>query len=215
MRIDENKTELFHFLAEFVQQQPAIDGKRIYITDGQDVLTNPFHLDKTSLAPCYQEEADSHIFLHVANAVNEGLQKVTIRTVETDVVVLAVSFIKQLPIQELWISFCTGRSFKYIRAYVICNGLGNDKAKALPGFHCFTGCDTVSAFHGKGNKSAWETWNVYGEDTAAFLALSSATVTITSNVMNVLERYVILIYDRKSGDIFNATSISFQAKEDH
>ena len=34
-----------------------------------------------------------------------------------------------------------------------------------------------------------------------FLALSSATVTITSNVMTVLERYVILLYDRTRGDI--------------
>ena len=157
LRIDENKTELFHFLAEFVNRQQATEGKRIYITDGQDVLTNPPHLDTTRLAPCNQEEADSCIFLHVADAVYEGLQKVTIRTVDTDVVVLAVSFVKQLPIQELWIAFETGRSFKYIAAHVINNGLGIDKAKALPGFHCFSGCDTVSAFHGRGKKSAWET----------------------------------------------------------
>ena len=87
LRIDENKNELLYFLAEFLQRQPAIEGKRIYITNGQDVLTNPLHLDTTSLAPCNQEEADSRIFLYVANAVNEGLQKVTIRTVDTDVVV--------------------------------------------------------------------------------------------------------------------------------
>ena len=70
LRIDENKTELFHFLAEFVVRQPTTEGKRIYVTDGQDVLTNPSHLDTTSLAPCNQEEADSRIFLHVADAVN-------------------------------------------------------------------------------------------------------------------------------------------------
>ena len=97
--------------------------------------------------------------------------------------------------------FVLPQPFKYIATLVICNGLGNDKAKALLGFHCFTGCDTVSAFHGKGKKSAWETWKVYGEVAAAFLALSSATVTITRNVMTVLERYVIPFYDRTSGDI--------------
>ena len=200
LRIDENKTELFHFLAEFVHRQPAIEGKRVYITDGKNVLTNPPHLNTNNIAPCSQEEADSHIFLHVADAVHEGLEKVTIRTVDTDVVVLAVAIVTQLPIRELWISFGTGSSFKYIAAHAISNGLERDKAKALPGFHCFTGCDTVSAFHGKGKKSAWETWKVFGEVTNAFLAISNMPVTITDEVMSALERFVILLYDRTSVD---------------
>ena len=57
------------------------------------------------------------MFLHVADAVDEGLQNVTIRNVDTAVVVLAVTFVKQLPIQELWISFGTRRSFKYIASH--------------------------------------------------------------------------------------------------
>ena len=62
-------------MAQIVQRQPATEVKSIYITDEQDVLTNPRHLDTTRLAPCNQEEADSVIFLHVADAVNEGLQQ--------------------------------------------------------------------------------------------------------------------------------------------
>ena len=34
----------------------------------------------------------------------------------------------------------------------VCNDLGNDKSMALPVFRCFTGCDTTSAFWGKGKK---------------------------------------------------------------
>ena len=60
---------------------------------------------------------------------------------------------------------------------------------------------TLYLLCGKGKKSAWETRKVYGEVTAAFLTLSSATVTTSSNVMTVLERYVILLCDRTSGDI--------------
>ena len=65
------------------------------------VLTKPPLLHTTRLAPCLQEDADSRMFLHVADAVDEGLQNVTIRNVDTAVVVLAVTFVKQLPIQEL------------------------------------------------------------------------------------------------------------------
>ena len=61
-------------MAEIVQRQPASEVNSIYITDRQDVLTKPRHLDTTRLAPCNQEEADSRIFLLVADAVNEGLQ---------------------------------------------------------------------------------------------------------------------------------------------
>ena len=42
------------------------------------------------LAPCLQEEAVTLLVLHVADAVQKGCKKVTIRTVDTDVVVLAV-----------------------------------------------------------------------------------------------------------------------------
>ena len=43
-----------------------------------------------------QEEADTRIFLHVADAVNHGNQKVMIRTVDTDVLVLVVAAVQQL-----------------------------------------------------------------------------------------------------------------------
>jgi ABC-type transport system involved in cytochrome bd biosynthesis fused ATPase/permease subunit len=51
----------------------------------------------------------------------------------------------------------------------MCYALGPDKSRVLPLFHAFTGCDTVSAFGGKGKKSAWEAWNVYPNLTKAFL----------------------------------------------
>ena len=37
----------------------------------------------------------------------------------------------------------------------------------LPLFHAFTGCDTVSAFCGRG-KTAWNTWKVYPKVIKAF-----------------------------------------------
>ena len=67
----------------------------------------------------------------------------------------------------------------------------------LPVFHALTGCDTVSAFSGRSKKTAWNTWEVFPEVTEAFedLLLIQAT-------MALLERFVVLLYDRTS-DIIN------------
>ena len=45
---------------------------------------------------------------------------------------------------QLWIAFGTGKHLRYIPAHEIATSLGAEKAQALPMFHAFTGCDTVS-----------------------------------------------------------------------
>ena len=45
-----------------------------------------------------------------------------------------------------------GRSHKYIPGHDLIHQLGHSVAKALPGFHTFTSCDTVSSFHERGRK---------------------------------------------------------------
>ena len=65
----------------------------------------------------------------------------------TDVAVLAVSFVQQIhAISELWVVFGISKSYCYIPANTISQALGNEKVKALPFVHAFSGCDTVSAF---------------------------------------------------------------------
>ena len=43
------------------------------------------------LAPCDHEEADTRMILHLADAVNRGFKKVSVCTVDTNVVVLSVA----------------------------------------------------------------------------------------------------------------------------
>ena len=63
-------------------------------------------------------------------------------------------------------------------------------------FHALTGCDTVSSFVGHGKKTAWNTWNVLPELTNVLLQLSSAPRDIPEDVIPIIERFVILLYDR-------------------
>ncbi|XP_061712127.1 uncharacterized protein LOC133521274 [Cydia pomonella] len=124
-----------------------------------------------------------------------GASKITIHTVDSDVVVIAISFYFTLhDLKELWISFGTGKHHNYIPVHEVANHLGADKAEALRGYHVFTGCDTVSAFYSKSKTLTWNTWQRYPEVTAAFKGLSNPLEEMPENVFNTLEKYVVRLY---------------------
>ena len=60
---------------------------------------------------CTHEEADTRMILHVLFASQSGYQKVMFRTVDTDVVALAVSHVQAINVAELWIAFGAGKHF--------------------------------------------------------------------------------------------------------
>ena len=114
-------------------------------------------------------------------------------------VVLAIATFQQTGVEELWISFGTGKNFKYIPAHGIAQALGPVKAQSLPVFHALMGCDQTSSFGGKGKKSAWEKWKVFDEVTPALSALSHVPTEETiQEVMPMLEHFVVLLYDNAS-----------------
>jgi len=99
----------------------------------------------TNLAQCSHEETDTRLLLHVADIVKNGMERVIIRTVDSDVLVLCVPYYFLIhDIGELWIAFGTGKNYRLISANLIAKKLGCIKSAALNGFHAFTGCDTAS-----------------------------------------------------------------------
>ena len=87
LRNDDNKLSCFLSLKTANLETEG----QIIITHHKDVLcTQP--RNTTALAPCTQEEADTRIFLHVSDAANHGYCEVMIHTVDSDVLVLAISF---------------------------------------------------------------------------------------------------------------------------
>ncbi|QQP55395.1 uncharacterized protein LOC103506659, partial [Caligus rogercresseyi] len=155
LRVDSNKTELFKFLSTALLEWFDQEDKQLIITDGEAVLSKPLLPDLTSFDPCNHEEADSRMLLHTSHAAKHGHHSILIRTVDTDVVVLAVSVVQELqPEYKLWLALGTGRSFRYLAAHEMAAELGPEKARALPMFHTLTGCDTVSSFARHGKKTA-------------------------------------------------------------
>ena len=120
LRVDRNKQELFKFLAQCVT---SVDSgqKQVISSHGTNVLSSLPRGEVSILAPSTHEEADTRIFLHVADAVQCGFSRIIVRTVDTDVLVLAVSLVHKLQDGveqsiELWVAFGTGANLRYIAA---------------------------------------------------------------------------------------------------
>ena len=69
-----------------------------------------------SLQPCTHEEADTRILPH---CTKRGIMKVTIRTDDSDLVIISVGHFHDLHIEELSISFGVVNHFRHIPIHVI------------------------------------------------------------------------------------------------
>jgi len=175
LRDNNNKTGIFHFLADWLSEadMPCL----VIVTKEEDVCCNRV-IALEDLAPCTQEEADPHIFVHARHAAKDGSNALMIKANDMDVVVIAIFVMKSLNepgrLEKRWIAFGRGGNLRLIPLHTVVNTIGPEKASGLPFFHAFTGCDTVSAFHGKGKKSAWQTWNVCKEASTTFTKLTQS-----------------------------------------
>ena len=192
LRRSENKTELFAFLAKHVQAT-SVPGKQLISTYNEDVISSS-EVDKDGLVLCKHEKGDTRVLLHAAHATKKGYKKVMIRTVDTDIVVLCVSSVTKLDVEELWISFGMGKHLRYIPAHAIAMSLSPSMCTGLPFFHVVTGCNTVSAFCGHGKKTAFDTWKSFPAVTRVFRKLSTNPQALSDEDMEELERFVILLY---------------------
>ena len=94
--------------------------------------------------------------LRIADATERGFNKILVRTVYTDVIVLAAATVQELGMIEIWVAFGMGKDLRYVPVHEISASLDPRKSLALPVFHAFTGCDTVSHFAHVGNKNCVE-----------------------------------------------------------
>ena len=82
----------------------------VEITHGDEVLCSEA-TNVEWLSPCTHEDTDTRVLLHAVDGVKQGRQKIVIRTVDIDVVVLAVSFARRLGRESLVVAIGTGKSF--------------------------------------------------------------------------------------------------------
>ena len=175
--------------------------KKVLVTRGSGALSNNIMTDLKELSPCNHEEADTRLFLHVKDALKKGFRTVMVKANDTDLLVIAVATFSQLQaigLQEMWLAFGQGQNMKWIAVHELKTTLGPEKSSGILFFHAFTGCDTVSAFRGKGKKSAWQTWDVCPEVSDVFSKLSRFPTQIEEEDTKTLKKFVVQMYDRSS-----------------
>ena len=99
-----------------------------------------------------QEEADTRLILHTSYA-SQDHQTAIITTEDTDVFVLALGRHKHIT-ANLYIQCGKQNCVRFIDIRKIASTLGHNTCNALIGMHYFKGCDTVSAFAGRGKISS-------------------------------------------------------------
>ena len=197
-----NKKELFAFLTSRVEQFNWPPTKALYITSGQAV---------SSFGPCSpmnccnHEEADTRILVHVRHALEQGATTVQVRTVDTDVVVILAGLFHDLvviqPLTCIWVAFGMGKKYRFYHINNICRSLGEAKSRALLMFHAYSGCDTTSAFNGKGKKLTWRALQAYADATEVFVYLAKhpfQQLDVDCQQFQKLERLTVIVYDKSS-----------------
>ena len=100
----------------------------------------------------------------------------SLKACDTDILVIAISTFEVLSeagIQDIWLEFGRGQSIRWLPIHDLALELGREKCKGLSFFHAFTVSDDVSAFRGRGKKSAWQTWENFPGINSVFKHLSS------------------------------------------
>lgn len=197
LRESDNKVELFNFLADHIAQVSSQNV--VIVTKEEDAISN-HAINLTGVAPCSHEESDTRLFVHARDATEAGSKVIMVKANDTDVLVIAVSVmpaLKELGLQQLWLAFGQGQSLRWIPVHELCCSLA-EKCRGILFFHAFTGCDIVSAFRGKGKRSAWQTWDVCDEVSGVFSKLSKYPPEVDDEDFDTLERFVVMMYDRSS-----------------
>lgn len=103
---------------------------------------------------------------------------------------------------------------KFITVHEICATLSPEICRNLLTFHSVTGCDTVSTFCGIGKKTTWRVWMSFREIDCVWHRLCTGTFDIDEECLDLLQRFVILLYDKTSDlqDINECKRVLFTKK---
>ena len=155
--------------------------------------------------PEVHEEADNRIVAHVLDVLSERWfegSDIIIRTGDTDVVVILVSFYGILASKDqdlkVWVEFGTGKSKKCFAVHAIAQKLGIEVCGALMFFHSFTGADATCALFNKSKAHWFKLWMEHPKKpdiTEAFKQLSwTRQKQDVTSALPVIEQFVCSSY---------------------
>ena len=153
------------------------------------------------------EEADTRLILHAKHASDPCICScVVIRSSDTDVAIICLRFFQTI----LKLYFETGKRNlqRLISIDLMDEVLGSDICKSLMCPHVYSGCDSTSAFYGKGKKKVYDVMKYDPELIQCFAGLGES-FTAWSELAEDLEVFACKLFGDTSKDINAARYKSF------
>lgn len=158
-----NKSELISFLWNEWRNPTFTEklrNKVIFLTCNEECckLSSTSAVENVSALHSSQEEADTRLVLHAFHALNSGFFSIIIQSDDTDVAVIILSTFPEFSKRggNIYLKMGTSNRLRYHDMDVMYRANGASICAALAGLHSITGCDTVSAFAGKGKAKAFK-----------------------------------------------------------
>jgi hypothetical protein len=158
--LNDNKADLAQFLSQYMMQNAKMlpNGCELVIGGGfsdHQKAQSSLRGDIPQLQANH-EEADTRLILHACEAIERGKNRVLVVCNDTDVNLLLIHFLGGYRAVEVWMVSGTAKKKKCFPVHRIAQNLPLDIRHNILRFHAFTGCDTVSSFHGFGKKACWK-----------------------------------------------------------
>ena len=201
MRMTENKKDFVDFLTQdWMNPEFAavIGANQLYVVNGENCWKytsfNGDSVQRNAVVELQsnQEEADTRLLLHAKHAAASGAGNVVIQSPDTDVAVICCALVGEI---EARLLFKTGTQHRtrFVDLSLLVRNL-NFTVKALPGFHAFTGCDSTSAFFGRGKKAGLQL--LLKPNYCETMVDIGTTYSVTDALLEHCEKFVCAMYGK-------------------
>ena len=151
---------------------------------------------------CDHEESYTRMFVHALHA-SQTCNHVIIKSPDTDVAILGVCLSEHFTV-NLYFLTGVGNKTMILDLKKVASHLGQSICSSLIGVHIFTGCDSTSAFYGKGKKKHFDLACKHEAFLSAFKDLGTS-LDLRESTMKALEKFVCHMYGQhKANDVNDA-----------
>uniref|UniRef100_UPI00358F38F6 uncharacterized protein n=1 Tax=Myxine glutinosa TaxID=7769 RepID=UPI00358F38F6 len=206
----ESKMKLISFILTQWQQpqrRQQLAQRTVYFTSGEKCfkLNSDSVSDVADLAST-QEEADTRILLHAKNA-SGNYSSIIIVAEDTDVFILCLAFQRKIDC-DMYIKCGSATRIRCIDVKKVADAIGQNVCASLIGLHVYTGCDSVSAFSGRGKLAALKLLKENVQFQAAFTKLGQDW-TLSAELLAYLEMFTCRLYVAQT-DIAHVNEMRYQ-----
>ena len=186
----QTKMELTGYLGQKTLEYSAKEGCHVIVAWGTQCKAT--HTDKSYLNSD-QEEADTKLILHAADATACGATSIDICSPDTDVFILAIHRYPDLCKNTNFVTGI-GKNHRTIQLSQVYDALGHSKAAALPGLHALSGSDNTGSFAGKAKQSFWKAFESAGPNIVTALGCLGTNTGLSAGNCAAIEEFICKVY---------------------